>query len=128
MKPSTRNALALAASVFLLFGAYAATTVTFILSGATATGAGSAFDNPQANKTYQAYGSLAAGTGTAAISIEGSNDSTHWDTVATTTLSLTSATLAVSAGMTTTDRYAYSRANITSLSGSTPTISVTRSY
>jgi len=128
MKRSTRNTLVLAASVLLLFGAYAATVVTYILSGATTTGAGSAFDNPSADKTYQAYGSLAAGTGTAAISIQGSNDGTRWDTVATTTLSLTSATLAVSAGMTTTDRYAYSRANITSLSGSTPTVTVTRSY
>jgi hypothetical protein len=128
MKTSIRNALALAASVLLLFGAYAATVVTIMLSGATATGAGSAFDNPQADKTYQAYGSTAAGTGTAALTIEGSNDGTHWNTVVTTTVAMTSATLAVSAGITATDRYAYSRVNVTTLSGSTPTLTVTRSY
>lgn len=128
MKTTLRNALALAGAVLLLFGAYAA-TVTYLLSGATATGAGAAFSSPQGlDKTYQAYGGTEAGTGTAAISIEGSNDGTHWDTVVTTTLSLTSATLSVSAGMTATDRYAFTRANITALSGSTPTVSVTRSY
>ena len=128
MKTSIRNVFAALFAALFVIAALGGTVVAVILSGASATGAGSAYDNPPGDKTYQAYGSLAAGTGTAAISIEGSNDGTHWDTVTTTTLSLTSATLAVSAGMTATDRYAYSRANITSLSGSTPTISVTRSY
>lgn len=128
MKPTTRNALALAASVLLLAGAYAATTVTYILSGATTTGAGSTFDSPSADKTYQVYGSTQAGTGTAAVTIEGSNDGTRWNTVVTTTVAMTSATLAVSAGVTATDRYAYTRANVTTLSGSTPTVTVTRSY
>lgn len=128
MKQSTRNALALAASVLLLFGAYAATVVTTVLNGATAAGAGSAFDNPSADKTYQAYARTQAGTGTADITIEGSNDGTHWNTVVTTTVAMTSATLAVSAGITATDRYAYGRVNVTTLSGSTPTVTVTRSY
>lgn len=128
MKQLTRNTLALAASVLTLFGAYAA-SVTYLLSDATTTGAGAAFSSPQGlDKTYQAYGRTEAGTGTAAITIEGSNDGTHWNTVVTTTVAMTSATLAVSAGITATDRYAFARANITTLSGSTPTVSVTRSY
>lgn len=106
----------------------ARTVIQTILDSATATGAGTSYRSPAASKTYQAYGRTSAGTGTAVISIEGSNDGTRWNTVTTTTLSLTSATLAVSAGMTSDDRYGYARANVTTLSGSTATVSVTRSY
>ncbi len=104
------------------------TAVATMLSAATATGAGAAVANPAAAKTYQAVGRTTAGTGTAVISIEGSNNGTNWDTVTTTTLSLTSATLSVSAGLSADDRYAWSRVNVTTLSGSTPTLTVTRSY
>jgi opacity protein-like surface antigen len=121
----TRNLLAVAAAL-ALSAALAATAVTTILSAATATGAGAAFDNPQARKTYQVSGATGSGTGTSVIAIEGSNNATNWDTVVTTTLALTTVTSSV--GMSSDDRYAYTRANVTSISGTTATLTVTRSY
>jgi glutamate 5-kinase len=107
---------------------YAATTMQALLS-ASATGAGDAFHNIAGMKTYQAAASTTAGTGTAVVVIQGSNDAsctTCWDPVGTVTLSLTTTT--VSSSFNSDDRHAWIRANVTTLSGSTPTVSVTRSY
>jgi hypothetical protein len=124
MKTSLRNTLALVAAVLFAFAAYAA-TVTVMLSAASATGNSSAFDNPSGDKTYQAAGSVGTTTGTATVLIQGSNDAANWVTLGTISLALTTTT--VSGGLTTTDRYAYSRASAT-LAGTTPTLTVTRSY
>jgi hypothetical protein len=108
---------------------YAATTMQALLSGAATTGAGTAFHNIAGMKTYQAAASTTAGTGTAVVVIQGSNDAsctTCWDTVGTVSLSLTTTT--VSSSFNSDDRHAWIRANVTTLSGSTPTVSVTRSY
>jgi hypothetical protein len=124
MKQFLRNlGVAALCSVFLL--AMAGTTVTFLLTNASATGASAAFENPQANKTYQASGSVGTSTGTATVLIQGSNNAVSWDTLGTISLALTTTT--VSGGLSTTDRYAYSRASAT-LAGTTPTLTVTRSY
>lgn len=128
MKPATRNFLALAATVLTLFGAYAATVVTTILSGASATGAGSSYDNPQATKTYQAIAKTTSGTGTAVITIQGSNDNENWDATPVGSISLTLTTTYTSDSFTSNDRYAWVRANVTTLTGNTPTVTVTRSY
>lgn len=123
---SLRNLITLASVVLLMFAAYA-TAVTVLLSSATGTGAGAAFDNPSADKTFQAYGATSGGTGTAAITIQGTNvASCCWETVGTMTLTLGTAT--TSSALTSTDRYAFSRANVTSISGTGATVSVTRSY
>jgi hypothetical protein len=125
MKRSTRNFLAGAFAVLCLFASYAA-TVTVLLGAVTTTGASAAFDNPSGDKTYQAYGSTGTSTGTATVLIQGSNNAANWDTLGTISLALTTTT--VSGGLTTTDRYAFSRVNVTTLAGTTPTLTVTRSY
>lgn len=124
MKKPTRNALIILAAAVLAVAAWAGTIVTVMITTA-ATATSSALENPQSDKTYQASGSVGTTTGTATVLIQGSNNGTNWDTLGTISLALTTTT--VSGGLSTTDRYAYSRAAVT-LAGTTPTLTVTRSY
>lgn len=59
-----------------------------LISEATATGAGSAFHFKPIYATFQASGVTSAGTGTAVVDIEVSNDGSNWITMGTISLTL----------------------------------------
>lgn len=95
-----------------------------ILSGATATGAGSAF-GPFENDTatFQASGATSSGAGAATVKIQVSNDGTNWIDIGE--ISLTLATTASSDGFAAYAPWAYVRANITAISGTGASVTVT---
>jgi hypothetical protein len=95
-------------------------------SGVTSTGVLTAARAPGANKTFQVVASTASGTGTATVTVQGSNDALYWDNIAT--LTVTSSVPGASTSTTTTDRYLWLRGNVTTLSGSTPTLSLTAGF
>lgn len=95
------------------------TTVVPVAS-VTATGTTTAIIAPAANKTYQMIGSVASGTGTAVVTVQGSNDGIHYDTI--TSFSVTSSVGGTSTSTSSTDRYGLIRANVTSLTGTTPSL------
>lgn len=86
-----------------------------LLNAVTATGAGTAINNPNVQKTYQAAGTTASGSGAATIKVEGSNDGANWDTIGTITLTL--GTASTSDSFTSNDRYRKIRGNVSALSG-----------
>ena len=94
-----------------------------LLSGVIATGAGSSFASQRSEKTYQAAGTTSAGAGAATILVQGSNDGTNWDTIGTLTLTL--ATTTSSDSFTSLDRYDHIRGNVTAISGTNATVSLT---
>lgn len=120
------------ASVFIGIGSaqgqfvpqpYQIVTPYAIASAKAASGAASAARNVSADKTYQVTGSVGSGTGTAVVTIQGSNDSVNYDNIGTVTLTLS--TTPVSGSFTSQDRYAWIRPNASTLSGTTATYSVT---
>lgn len=99
-----------------------------ILSGATVTGAGTAVagNRSPGYKTYQVTGSTSAGTGTAVVNVEGSNNGAVFDVIGSVSLSLT--TTAVSNGFTSADRYSLVRGNVTTINGTGAAVSITAGY
>lgn len=95
-------------------------------TGQTATGAGTALAMTKNAKTFQAIGATTSGTGSASISIQGSNDGSNWDTIGSITLTL--GTAATSNSFTSNDRYNQHRANVTAISGSGASVSVFAGY
>jgi hypothetical protein len=93
------------------------TTVRPLLAAATTTGAGTAWQGPSGEKTYQASGTTSAGAGAATILIQGSNDGSNWDLIGTHSLTLA-----------TNDRYKFVRANVTAISGTGAVVSETMGY
>ena len=92
-----------------------------LLSNATATGAGaSAGPAGAGRKTFQA---TVAGTGSvyATIDIEVSNDNSNWMTMGTITLS---GTTSATDGFVSDEPWAYHRANVTAISGTSATVNV----
>ncbi len=119
----TLTAIALA-----LFG-LTVSAQTFLLNGVTVTGAGTGKVGntvPYSTKTYQGTGSTASGTGTAVISVEGSNDASNWDVIGTITLTL--GTTATSGSFTSYDRYTQNRGNVTTLTGTGAAITLTMGF
>jgi len=94
----------------------------YLLTAATATGAGSAYALNKASKTLQAFGTTTAGSGSATILIQGSNDGTNWDTIGTITLTL--ATTTSSDSFISADRYNRHRANVSAISGTGASVTV----
>ena len=100
-----------------------------LLNAATTTGAGEAW-NPRDTSAYatyvqhsfQAKGTVASSTGAAVILIQVSNDGTNYITLGTITLVL--GTVATSDGFACANTYEYYRANVSSISGSTATVTV----
>lgn len=93
-----------------------------LLSGATTTGAGSAFSGVRGTDSFHAVGSVASSTGAATIVIQVSNDGTNWLTLGTISLSLT--TSESSDGFASDAAWAFVRANVTSISGTGASVSV----
>jgi hypothetical protein len=97
-----------------------------LLDAVIATGAGSAFNGVAGQKTFHLSGTTSAGTGAVTVKVEGSMTGTSWDTIAT--LSLTLGTTATSDGFTSGDRYALVRGNVTSISGTNATVTLSMGY
>lgn len=97
-----------------------------IVTAATTTGAKTAVRGLNVEKTYEVVGSTGSGTGTAVVSVEGSNGATSWSNIGTVTLSLT--TTPSSGSFTSQDRYTWLRGNVSTLTGTTATVSITAGY
>lgn len=101
-----------------------------ILSGATATGVAagvpSTFPGVSGTKTYQASGATTAGAGASAILVQCSGNGDNWDTLGTITLTLSTTTSSDS--FVSTDRCKFIRANVSSISGTGASVSVTVGY
>jgi hypothetical protein len=105
---------------------YQIVTTYPLATAVTASGAASAVRNVSANKTYQVTSSVGSGTGTAVVTIQGSNDSTNWDNVGTVTLTLS--TTPISGSFSSQDRYVWIRPNASTLTGTTATYTVTMGF
>mgnify|MGYP003658011890 FL=1 len=100
-----------------------------LLNAVTATGVGTAW-NPRdtsalatyVQHSFQAKGTVASTTGAAVILIEVSNDGTNYITLGTITLVL--GTVATSDGFACANSWEYYRANVSSISGATATVTV----
>lgn len=97
-----------------------------LLSGVTTVSTGAAVRAPSANKTYQINSSVTATTGTTTVNVQGSNDGLGWDNIAT--LTVTSSVSGASTSTSSTDRYVMLRGQVTVLSGTGPTVSLTVGY
>ena len=87
-----------------------------LLSAVTSTGAGTAIDDADLPlRTYQAYGQTTAGSGSATIKVQGSNDGTNFVDLGTITLTLTTSTS--TDGFVSNANWRYVRGNVTALSG-----------
>jgi hypothetical protein len=94
-----------------------------LFTAATTTGAKDSLPSWAGTKTYQANGTTTAGAGAATILVQGSNDGTNWDTIGTITLVL--ATTTSSDGFSSQDRYAFLRGNVSAISGTGASVSLT---
>jgi hypothetical protein len=100
--------------------------MTPILSGATATVAGSAVSGVKRTKTYQANGATTSGTGSSSINVEGSLNGTNWDVIGTITLTL--GTASTSDSFTSTDAFDFVRGNVTAISGTGASVNLSMGY
>lgn len=96
--------------------------VTALQTAVSTVVAGTSTAAPACRKTFQAFGTVSATTGSATINIEGSLDGTRWDVIGT--FNLTLGTAAVSDSFTSDDRYAFVRSNVTAISGTSPSVTV----
>jgi hypothetical protein len=101
-----------------------------LLNAATTTGAGTAWHERDTipkytygYRSFQAIGNTSASTGAATVVIQVSNDGTNYITLGTITLSLT--TSASSDGFAAANSWEYYRANLTAVSGTNATVTVT---
>lgn len=97
-----------------------------LIRAATSTGAADYFRSNADLKTYQASGTTSSGTGAVQVAVQGSNDGNSWDTIGTITLSLS--TTNASDSFTSSDRYAFVRANVLSISGTGANVTVLLSF
>ena len=95
-----------------------------LLPAATGTGSGTAFGPfDSASMTFQAAGTVSTSTGAATVKIQVSNDGSNWIDLGTITLTL--ATSASSDGLAAFAAWANVRANVTAISGTAATVTVT---
>ncbi len=101
-----------------------------LLSGATATGAGSYYQLNPNNKTFQACGTTSAGSGASVVAIQVSDKalpaSTDWITAGSITLTLASTNACD--GFVSDARWRWWRANVISISGTTATVAAYAGY
>lgn len=99
-----------------------------LLSGATATGAGTAKSNPAGVKTFQADGTTSAGAGAATIIVKGRcrPGVGSWDTIGTITLTL--GTTATSDSFTSDDRYGEVCGEVTAISGTDASVNLSMGF
>jgi hypothetical protein len=89
---------------------------TYVFQNAVATGRSAAIGTPSGPKTFQAWGSTTAGTGTAVITVDCSNNGGQsWDTLGTVTLVLGTAT--TSNSFQSQDRCVQISGNVSTLTG-----------
>lgn len=89
----------------------------------TATGSSEPLDMYWTNRTYEAYGSTASGSGAATVVIEVRNDNTSpWITMAT--ISLTLGVTTTADGFASSAAWKYVRARISALSGTGAAVTV----
>lgn len=93
-----------------------------LLSGVTATGAGSVFENSAERITLQADGRTTSGSGSAAVNVEVSNNRVNWLTLGTITLTLSSTSS--SDGFVAYAPWKFIRGNVTSISGTGASVSL----
>lgn len=98
-------------------------STTTLLSAATTAAAGSKKTLVGAFNTFQAVGTVSSGTGAATINIEVSNDETNWIVAGTITLTLS--TTAATDGFTISAAWPFCRANVTAISGTGASVTVT---
>lgn len=79
-------------------------------------------NNGSPETTYQAFGTTSSGAGTAVVDIEVSNDNKHWITGGT--ISLTLATTVSTDGIALSSAWKYSRANLSTLTGTGASVTV----
>jgi hypothetical protein len=101
-------------------------TSVLILNGATATGTGNHHNPRSRNMTFLAKGSTTNGVGAVSVNIEATNfdspSSTDWVLLGTITLTL--GTTVVNDGFIASAAWKYIRANVTSISGTGASVSV----
>ena len=97
-----------------------------LLSAVTATGAGSTYKKPATKCSFQAYGTTTAGAGAATITVEVSNDGTNWLTMGTITLTLS--TTAANDGFTSDSPWTNVRGNVTAISGTGASVTLTMGW
>jgi len=95
-----------------------------LLTAVTSTGAGASHELWNSERTYQFHGVTSAGAGSLIASIEVSNDSANgpWITMGTVTLVLSTTT--ATDGFSSIVPWRYTRANVTTLSGTGATATV----
>lgn len=93
-----------------------------LLNNVSTTGAGSAQQGYGPKMSFQLVGKVASGVGAAIAQIEASNDGANWKSIGV--LSLTLGTTDTSDVLGLDAAYEYIRGNLTSVSGTTPTISL----
>lgn len=110
-------------TLLLCFNISAATVKNhYLLTDATATGAGTAVQPLGVRRTYQAIGNTTAGAGASTIDIEVSNDGTNY--VVVDTLSLTLATTVSSDSFESDKAWKYVRGNVKTISGTGAKVSL----
>jgi len=120
--------LAFAASLIV---AQLALAQVAILNGANSVAAGAivSANRTAGAKTYSVWGSTTAGTGTAVVSIEGSmNSGLSWDSPPICSVTLSLSTTTASNGCTSQDKYLHLRGNVTSISGTGASVSLTAGF
>lgn len=88
----------------------------------TTTGAGAGVKAVGMNRTVQGIGRTTAGAGAATITIEGSNDNSHWLSLGV--ISLTLSTTDSNDGFVIAAPWQYTRANVTAISGTGANVDV----
>ena len=99
-----------------------------LLKSVIATGAGATLPNPSfgsavAAKTFQANGRVSTSTGAATVVVQVSNNNSDWITLGTITLTL--GTSSTSDGFASLAPWAYVRGNVTAISGTNATVTLT---
>lgn len=94
-----------------------------LLNGVTATGAGSGYRVIGKDRTFQANGTTTAGAGSATVKVQVSNNNVDWIDAGTITLTL--ATTSSSDGFASDAAWAHVRGNVTAISGTGASITLT---
>jgi len=100
-------------------------TSVLLLEDKAVAGAGNARRSPS-ERSFQATGVTTAGAGSATVKIQVSNDETAWLDLGTITLTLS--TSAASDGFSTIAPWAFVRANLTAISGTGASVTVSMGY
>ena len=94
-----------------------------LLNAVTTAAAGSTYLKPSTMCTFQADGTTSAGTGAATIEVQVSNNDSNWEVAGT--ISLTLGTTSVSDGFVFEAPWKYVRGEVTAISGTNATVTLT---